>query len=78
MDFFFNLMGILYYPLSPGEAFVKLQQLKHSSIFHPRSEAVVDVIVWWFDLQLPMQLDITTAVVSSNSAQGKDDVYNIM
>jgi len=35
------------------------------------------VIVWWLDLQLPMQsVPITTDIVSSNLNQGK--VYNIM
>jgi hypothetical protein len=39
--------------------------------------AVVAVIVWWLDLQLPMQsVPITTDVVSSNLDQG--EVYNIM
>ena len=35
------------------------------------------VIVWWLNLQLPMQLvPVTTDVVSSNLDQG--EVYNIM
>ena len=39
--------------------------------------AVVAVIVWWLDLQLPIQsVSITTDVVSSNLDQGK--VYNNM
>jgi hypothetical protein len=39
--------------------------------------AVVAVIVWSLDLQLPMQsVTITTDVVSSNLDQG--EVYNIM
>jgi hypothetical protein len=39
--------------------------------------AVVVVIVWKLDIQLPMQsVPITTDVVSSNLDQG--DVYNIM
>ena len=39
--------------------------------------AVVAVIVWQLDLQLPMQpVPITTGVVSSNLDQG--EVYNIM
>ena len=39
--------------------------------------AVVAVIVWYLDLQLPMQsVPITTDIVSSNLDQGK--VYNIM
>ena len=39
--------------------------------------AVVAVIVWLLDLQLPLQLmPITTDVVSSNPAHG--EVYNIM
>jgi hypothetical protein len=38
---------------------------------------VVAVIVWYLDLQLPMQsVPITTDVVSSNLDQG--EVYNIM
>jgi hypothetical protein len=33
--------------------------------------SVVVVIVWWLDLQLPMQsVSITTKVVSSNSTHG--------
>ena len=40
-------------------------------------EAVVVVIVWWLDLQLPMQsVSITTDVVSSNL--DLREVYNIM
>ena len=40
-------------------------------------EAVVVVIVWYLDLQLPMQfVPITTNVVSSNIDQG--EVYKIM
>ena len=32
--------------------------------------AIVAVIIWWLDLQLPMQsVPITTNVVSSNPAQ---------
>jgi hypothetical protein len=39
--------------------------------------AVVAVIVWWLDLQLPMQLmPITTDVMGLTPAQG--EVYNIM
>ena len=39
--------------------------------------AVVAVIIWKLDLQLPMQsVSITTDVVSSNLDQG--EVYNIM
>jgi hypothetical protein len=38
---------------------------------------VVTVIVWWLDLQLPMQsVPITTDVVSSNPDQ--DEVNNIL
>ena len=41
------------------------------------SGAVMAVIVWSLDLQLPMQsMSITTDVVSSNLDQG--EVYNIM
>ena len=37
----------------------------------------MQMIVWWLDLQLPMQsLPITTGVVSSNLEYG--EVYNIM
>ena len=40
-------------------------------------EAVVAMIVWLLDLQLPMQsVPITTDVVKSNLDQG--EVYNIM
>ena len=40
-------------------------------------EDIVAVIVWWLDLQLPMQsVPITTDVLSSNLDQG--EVYNIM
>jgi hypothetical protein len=43
----------------------------------PLKGAVVAVIVWWFDLLLPMQsLPITTDVVSLNLDQ--DEVCNIM
>jgi hypothetical protein len=36
----------------------------------------VAVIVWWLDLQLPMQsVPVTTDVVSSNLV--RDEVYNI-
>jgi hypothetical protein len=39
--------------------------------------AVVVLIVWWLDLQLPMQsMSITTDVVSSNL--DLREVYNIM
>ena len=39
--------------------------------------AIVAVVVWYLDLQLPMQsVPITTDVVSSNLDQG--EVYNIM
>jgi len=35
------------------------------------------MVVWWLDLQLPMQsVAVTTNVVSSNINQG--DVYSIM
>ena len=45
--------------------------------FTNHAGAVVAVIVWQLDLQLPMQLvPITTDVVSLNLDQG--DVYNIM
>jgi len=48
---------------------------KETTLIH--SEAVVAVIVWWLNLQLPMQsVPITTDVVSSNLDQG--EVYNIM
>ena len=41
-----------------------------------KEEAVVAVIVWYFDLQLPMQsVPIITDVVSSNLDQG--EMYNI-
>jgi hypothetical protein len=40
-------------------------------------EAIVAVIVWWLDLQGPMQsVPITIDVVSSHLDQG--EVYNIM
>jgi hypothetical protein len=42
-------------------------------------EAVVFMIVWYLDLQLPMQsVPITTEVVSSNPAQMRCTQYNIM
>ena len=42
-----------------------------------RTGAVVAVIVWWLELQLPMQsVPITTDVVSSNLNQG--EVHNNM
>jgi len=44
---------------------------------HQFSGAVVAVILWYLDLQLPMQsVPINTDVVSSNLDQG--EVYNIM
>ena len=49
----------------------------HSTDFIYILEAVVAVIVWQLDLQLPMQsVPITTDVVSSNLDQG--EVYNTM
>ena len=46
-------------------------------VIHYITGAVVAVIVWLLDLQLPMQsMPITTDGVSSNLAQ--DKVYNIM
>ena len=37
-----------------------------------RRGAIMTVIVWWLDLQLPMQsVSITTKVVSSNPAYGE-------
>lgn len=42
------------------------------------SEAVVVVIVWYLDLQLPMQaFPITTKVVSSNPAEARLTRYYI-
>jgi hypothetical protein len=42
-------------------------------------EAVVVVIVWYLDLQLPMQfVPITTNVVSSNPAHAMCTRYDIM
>ena len=42
-----------------------------------RTGTVVAMILWWLELQLPMQpVPITTDVVSSNLDQG--EVYNIM
>ena len=58
------------------------QHYKHKSITACNTVlfllgAVVAVIAWWLDLQLPMQsVPITTVVVSSNLDQGK--VYTIM
>ena len=42
--------------------------------------AVVVVIIWYLDLQIPMQssMPITTDVVSSNSAQERCTRYNII
>jgi hypothetical protein len=54
-------------------------QLYHGSQFYllKGSGAVVAMIVWQLDLQLPLQsVPITTDVVSSNLDQG--EVYNIM
>ena len=49
---------------------------KYENTHSYRSRRVV-VIVWWLNLQLPMQsVPITTDVASSNHAQG--EVYNIM
>jgi hypothetical protein len=48
-----------------------------NAVAYVDSGAVVAVIVWMLDLQLPMQsVPITTDVVSWNLDQGK--VYNIM
>ena len=45
--------------------------------FTNHAEAIVAMIIWQLDLQLPMQsVPITTDVVSLNLDQG--DVYNIM
>jgi hypothetical protein len=42
-----------------------------------RNGTVVAMILWWLELQLPMQsVPITTDVVSSNLNQG--EVHNIM
>ena len=42
---------------------------KHA-IYYKYSEAIAVVIIWWLDLQLPMQsVHITTKVVSSNPTQ---------
>jgi hypothetical protein len=42
-------------------------------------EAVVVMIIWYLDLQLPMQsVPITTEVVSSNPTQMRCTQYNIM
>ena len=63
----------------------KYQGIKRQVFYEPmiihtftnHAGAVVDVIVWQLDLQLPMQsVPITTDVVSSNLDQS--DVYNIM
>jgi hypothetical protein len=41
--------------------------------------AVVVVIIWYLDLQIPMQsMPITTNVVSSNSAEERCTRYNII
>ena len=45
--------------------------------FYHKEGAIVAMIVWYLDLQLPMQsVPITTDVVSLNLDQG--NVYNIM
>jgi hypothetical protein len=41
------------------------------SLYFANGEAVVAVIVWLLDLQLPMQSVLSTTVVSSNSAHGE-------
>ena len=49
------------------------------SILHCPHVAVVVVIVWWLDLQLPVQsVPITTKVVSSNPIMTLCTRYNIM
>ena len=46
-------------------------------IFNPDKGTIVPMIVWYLDLQLPMQsVLISTDVVGSTPTQG--EVYNIM
>jgi uncharacterized membrane protein YagU involved in acid resistance len=57
------------------EVFCKL--FNHCIVIDIGKGAVVAIIVWLLDLQLPMlSVPITTDVVSSNLDQG--EVYNIM
>ena len=50
--------------------------MNHLNYFYQYRGAVVVVIVWYMDLQLPMQsVPITTNVLNSNSAH--DEVYSI-
>jgi hypothetical protein len=52
-------------------------QIKHLTLLLVQWGAVVAVIVWWLDLQLPMQsVPIATDVVSSNLDHG--EVCNMM
>ena len=56
---------------------VQTNVLKCDNLFQIVKGLVVVVIVWWLDLQPPMQLvPIVTDVVSSNLNQG--EVCNIM
>jgi len=51
--------------------------LSNLVVLKSNERAVVAVISWYLDIQLPMQsVPITTDVVSSNLDQG--EVYNIM
>ena len=52
---------------------MKYETLKSYSLFFKISDrAVVVVIVWWLNLQLPMQVEhITTKVVRSNHGHGE-------
>ena len=66
---------IILFPSQP--AFALLLNAVWRSNTYQFYRAILAVIVWLFDLQLPMQsVPIITDVVSSNLDQG--DVYNIM
>ena len=57
-------------------ALFEIRVLMTSYYGHRGEGAVVVVIVWWYDLQLPLQsVPITTKVVSSIPAHG--EVYSI-
>ena len=70
-----NKYSTLYYA---RRSLIKLYKKNWKDMFtYQRITGIAVVIVWYFDLQLPMQLvHITTNVVGSNPAHGK--VNNIM
>jgi hypothetical protein len=73
------MQQLCYSPSNQGLVFFSLEKgwLIDWRLTPTLAGAIVAVIVWLLDLQLPMQsVPITNDVVSSNIDQGK--VYNIM